>query len=308
MSADVRVGLVGCGRLAELGYLPALRAARGARLAAVADPVRSRREALAPGLPAYASAAELVAAGGVDAVVLATPMEAHLDDAAAAAAAGLSVLVEKPPAPDAVGAAALAALDPLPFVGFNRRFDPSLRRLRGRVPPRGDLDIVLTLENPGTWRSHTVVDDALLGLGPHLIDLARWLAGCGIARVRTHELTHDRASLELSLERGSARIACARGAPHRDRVEVGDSRGGTIARHRGDGLVRRGLRRLARPLTPSGLVALLAREVEELARAARGQAPPTLATAADGFAVMATIDAARLSATSGGDWIVVGRN
>ena len=43
-SHPVRIGLVGCGRLAELGYIPALARVQGAELVAVADPDPIRRD------------------------------------------------------------------------------------------------------------------------------------------------------------------------------------------------------------------------------------------------------------------------
>src|SRR5687768_16265975 len=105
--------------LAERGYLPAIERASGVRLAAVADRVPSRCAELAPGVPAYPSASELLAAAEVDGLVVATPAAAHLEDARAAAAAGIPTLVEKPPAANAGEAAALAEVRPLPRVGFN---------------------------------------------------------------------------------------------------------------------------------------------------------------------------------------------
>src|SRR5689334_11487802 len=123
----MRLGLIGCGRLAERGYIPALRRARGIRLSAVADPVPGRCADVAPGVPAFAGAAEVLEAGAADALVLATPAHALLGDARLAAAAGVPTLVEKPPAPTVRDTEELAALEPMPFVGFNRRFEPALR-------------------------------------------------------------------------------------------------------------------------------------------------------------------------------------
>ena len=152
MSAEaLRLGLVGCGRLAELGYGPAIERVRGVRLVAVADPDRIRRERVAgrfgaaqgDTVRALPDAEALLAAVPVDALVLASPTSAHLADATAAAAAGVAVLVEKPPAPDAGGAARLAALTPVPWVAFNRRFDPGARAARDAVPAAGDLDLHL---------------------------------------------------------------------------------------------------------------------------------------------------------------------
>src|SRR5438128_7459938 len=98
MRPTVRVGLVGCGRIAERGYLPALKRTRGVSLAAVADPVIERCHALAPGVASYRDPAALVRAGGIDALVVASPPAKHVDHARLGAEAGLAVLVEKPPA------------------------------------------------------------------------------------------------------------------------------------------------------------------------------------------------------------------
>ena len=118
---ELRLGLVGCGRLAERGYAPALARAAGVRLAAVADPVRTRCEAVGPGVPAFPSAGELLDARAADVLVLATPAASHLPDSRLAAAAGVPTLVEKPPAPTLQETTELAALDPPPWLALGLR-------------------------------------------------------------------------------------------------------------------------------------------------------------------------------------------
>src|SRR5207302_2815366 len=110
--SELRLGLIGCGRIAERGYVPAALRARGIRLAAVADPAAERCARAAPGVPSFGGAAELLAARAADVLVLATPAAAHVPDAPLAAAAGVPTLVEKPPAPTAGEAAQLAAISP----------------------------------------------------------------------------------------------------------------------------------------------------------------------------------------------------
>ena len=97
---ELRIGLVGCGRLAERAYVAAADMADGIALTGVADQDLARCAAAAPGVPAFGTAEDLVAAGAVDALVVATPAGAHLAVAQVADAAGLPCLVEKPPAPD----------------------------------------------------------------------------------------------------------------------------------------------------------------------------------------------------------------
>lgn len=294
----VRIGLVGAGRLAEVGYVPALAAARGARLAAVAEPDAERRRRVAElggGVPAFPSAAELIAAGGIDALVLATPAAAHLADAQAACAAGLPVLVEKPPATDRAGAAALAALTPQPWIAFNRRFDPEVAAVRAATPAGAEIGLTLEIAyRRQGWAAHTVADDVLLDLGPHLVDLARWITGAEVTGVRRAIVAPEEAEFDLELGRARARVRCAMNRPHREIVEVRHRNGTLIARRRAGGLVGNVRGRL-RP-GPHPLVTSLTGQLEEFAHAVRGRPAPTLGRAGDGTAAMAVLEEIRAQA------------
>ncbi|MFP3899687.1 MAG: Gfo/Idh/MocA family protein [Acidimicrobiia bacterium] len=307
MTEPLRVGLVGCGRLAERGYLAAFRATRAVRLVAVADPDPARRArvaesaAVGSGVPAgYATADELLDGTAVDAVVLATPAAAHVADAVRAAGAGVAVLVEKPPAPDAATAARLARLRPAPWVGFNRRFDPGVRRVRAGLPTVTELDLRLAIRyRRRSWGAHAVRDDALLDLAPHLVDLARWLGGGDALDVRTAELSAERAAFEVAMARGRATVRVATDRAHAELVEVRDRAGRLLARHRTGGLLAAVPARL-RPGRPHPLVGSLSAQLDAFARAVNTGDARDLGTAADGAAAMATIDAARASAARGG--------
>ena len=109
MNEPLRLGLVGCGRLAEAGYAPALAHAPAVEVVAVADPDAGRRVAVGEALsidPArrHEDVEALLAAedGGtaarLEAVLIASPVATHVDVASRAVAAGLPALVEKPPA------------------------------------------------------------------------------------------------------------------------------------------------------------------------------------------------------------------
>lgn len=307
MTGPLRVGLVGCGRLAELGYLPALGRTGDLRLVAVADPDARRRRRLATlagdaasgPLADFASADDLLAGTAIDAVVLASPAAAHLRDAAAATAAGVAVLVEKPPAPDAAGAAALAALDPPPRIGFNRRFDPAVRAVREAIPDDGDLVLDLGIHyRRQSWGAHAVHDDALSDLGPHLVDWARWLSGSEAFAVRAVEISPERATIEVELGRGRARLRAAADRLHREQIEVRDPAGTLLGRHRTGGPVAA----IAGRLTPKPhpLVVSLAAQLDAFARAVRGETVADLGTAADGLATMVVVDAVRASAADHG--------
>jgi predicted dehydrogenase len=298
----LRVGLIGCGRLAERGYVPALKLARGVALAALADPVRSRCDGLAPAIPSHASAAALFEAEDVDAVVLATPASAHLADARTAAEAGVPALVEKPPAADLAETLALGRLDPVPRIGFNRRFEPWLHAMQQRLSRSSALELALEMHYPGdSWGSYVVRDDLLLAVGPHLLDLTRWLSGREIRGLRASALGPSHIELELELDQGRAMLSAASGRAFRDSVTV-TAGGRAIARWRGHTLLGRGRRFLGRRGTPTTLVKSLVSQLEAFAVAVRGRPADPLATMGDAVAVMAAIGAARESAAVGGRW------
>lgn len=308
MTAEpLRLGIVGCGRLAEAGYVPALARCRGFDLVAVADrdPERRQRVAtLAAGadrpVTCHADAADLLQHSRVDAVIIATPAAAHCADAALAAGAGVAALVEKPPAPDAAGAGVLARLDPAPWIGFNRRFDTGVRGVLDRIPSTGDVDLRLELTyRRRSWAAHTVRDDALLDLGPHLVDWTRWLTASEIVEVVGVELSTERVEVQLCLTRGRAMIRAATNRIHRERVDAYDASGSLLARHRVGGAAAAVRGRLRRGPTPTPLVTSLAAQLDAFGTAVRGERQSTLATAVDGYAAMVVIDAARAARVTG---------
>jgi myo-inositol 2-dehydrogenase/D-chiro-inositol 1-dehydrogenase len=291
----MRVGLIGCGRIAERGYVPAFARAEGVQLAAVVDVQSERCRAVAPGVAAFADVGELVASGEVDAVVVATPVGAHVEVAAEAARAGLPTLVEKPPARSASEAVGLLELEPAPFVAFNRRFEPGLLSIREQIPS-GPIELRLRFHRRGAWGSHGGDDPLLLDVGPHALDLVRWLAGVELTRIRARELA-DGASIDVELAdaRGTASVEIRTSSPFLESVEV-HSDGRRVARHRTGGALAGALARVT-PGTQSPLVASLASQLESFGGSGLG-----LASAADGVAVMAAVDAARTSAASAAEW------
>ncbi|WP_025035228.1 Gfo/Idh/MocA family protein [Bradyrhizobium sp. DOA9] len=109
---DLRIAIVGFGKIARDQHVGAIAATPGATLAAVAS-----RNASLPGVPHFATIEELLEKGPpIDAVSLCTPPQVRRAQAAAALAAGKHVMLEKPPG------AGVAELDPLiAMVGAARR-------------------------------------------------------------------------------------------------------------------------------------------------------------------------------------------
>jgi len=298
MSDALTLGIAGCGRIVQAGYVPALGRLPELEVVAVADPVRDRRERVAAeiaGAPRpFASVGEMLEATRPEAVLVASPPSAHLEHATGAADAGAVILVEKPPGRDLADAEAIARLRPRPWIGFNRRFS-HLRSLAGRLPGEGTLDVSIAISyRRRSWRAHEVRTDALADLGPHAVDLARRILE-GLDSVRAAEIDFDRAELDVSGSRGRARIICATNRPWTERIEV-RSAGRRVAASLHGGL--RSQLRLRRKGGEHPLTASLAAQMGAFAAAAAGDADG-LATAADGVAVMRALEAVRRSASTG---------
>lgn len=100
---DLRIAIVGFGKIARDQHVGAIAVVPGATLAAVAS-----RNASLPELPHFATIEELLEHGPpIDAVSLCTPPQVRRAQAVAALVAGKHVMLEKPPG------AGVAELDPL---------------------------------------------------------------------------------------------------------------------------------------------------------------------------------------------------
>lgn len=139
MNNDVRIGLIGAGRIGSNHAHLLAHAVPGARLVAICDPSPSGT-ALAQelGVSTVESQADpMLRRSDVDAVVICAPARSHTDLVVQAAEAGKHVFVEKPMAvtlrdADRAIAAVTAAGIQLQ-VGFNRRFAPGWAAARAAI-------------------------------------------------------------------------------------------------------------------------------------------------------------------------------
>lgn len=156
MSAPLRFGLIGTGRIGQV-HATNIALSPDATLQWVCDAMiesaRSTAERL--GGAATADAAEVFAAGDVDAIVIASPTPTHVDLISAALDAGIPVLCEKPidldiERVDRLRARAASSGVPV-ALGFNRRFDPHFAELHRRVVA-GDIgtleQVTITSRDP----------------------------------------------------------------------------------------------------------------------------------------------------------------
>jgi predicted dehydrogenase len=157
MSEPLKVGVIGCGVIAQVMHLPHLSQAPAAfELSAVCDiaePVAAGCAARFGARAAFTDWREMLEAG-VDAVMVLTSGN-HAPIAIAAAQAGVHVFVEKPMALSVGdGLAMIEAAETAGvclMVGTMKRYDPAYERMAELLPEiRGDLRLarVTTLESP----------------------------------------------------------------------------------------------------------------------------------------------------------------
>lgn len=190
---DVRVGVVGAGRIGSLHARIVAEDTPGAVLAAVADVHAPSAESVAARfrVPAL-GVEELVANPNVDAVAICTSTDTHVDLIIAAARAGKAVFCEKPISLDlpAVDRALAAVADAgVPFmVGFNRRFDPAHRSVHDAVMGGvvGDVHVARISSrdpSPPPLDYIRVSGGIFVDMMIHDFDMARFVVGSPVVEV-----------------------------------------------------------------------------------------------------------------------------
>jgi myo-inositol 2-dehydrogenase/D-chiro-inositol 1-dehydrogenase len=134
----IRVAVLGAGRIGRI-HARNVAGNRRLKLMAVADPDKAAARELADALGCEASTEpkSTAARKDVDALIIGTPTDTHVDFLLQGARAGKAVLCEKPVDLD-IGKAEAAAdeierLGARAMVAFNRRFDPSAQELKHQI-------------------------------------------------------------------------------------------------------------------------------------------------------------------------------
>ncbi len=218
---DVRMGIIGCGRIVQGVHLPILTRLPGVQVVALAesDPRRlddARR--LAPRADTHRDGSELVEKAEVHAVLIAVPNALHAETAIAAMSRGKQVYLEKPLAMNtAEGRRVLTAwrsAGVAGMIGFNYRFNPLHAELRrqlqsGRIGELVGARSVFSTsaaQLPEWKRTRAGGGGVLLDLASHHADLFRFLWGQDVrevsATVRSLQSEDDTATLRVQLADG----------------------------------------------------------------------------------------------------------
>ena len=191
--SEVRVGVLGLGRIGRLHASNVAAGVPGLRLAAAYDPA-PEAGSVAAGLdvPLRAAWQEVVEDPGVDAVLVCSPPDAHAEQIVAAAEARKHVFCEKPldrslEAIDLILGAVEAAGTVLQ-VGFNRRADRNFAAVRERLAA-GEIGepwlLRITSRDPHPASKEYVRDSGglFVDMTIHDFDLARFLLGSDVVSV-----------------------------------------------------------------------------------------------------------------------------
>jgi predicted dehydrogenase len=205
----LRVGVLGCGPIAQLAHFDACRKARNAALYAIcdlADDLVKRMEAIHEPSVSYLSYDDMLADPLCEAVVIAVADQFHIPLAMKAIDAGKHVLIEKPLGVSIEECEALqhkaAGTGLIVQIGNNRRFDPGIAYAQNFVKEElGELFTLKAWYLDSTYR-YTMTDNLqpipilsanarkpagdpkadkrryyMLGHGSHLVDTARFFGG-----------------------------------------------------------------------------------------------------------------------------------
>lgn len=208
------IGIIGCGRIAQVRHIPEYADHRDARLYAFYDlnPERARELAGTYGGRVYETYEELLEDEKIDAVSICVPNEFHAKISIAALKAGKDVLCEKPMAVTLEEcrqmAEAAEETGKCLMIGQNQRLAKG-HALARKLIERGDIGKVITFKTtfghggPETWSidpgSNTWFFDkkkaamgAMADLGIHKTDLIQYLMGEHVAETTAVITTLDK--------------------------------------------------------------------------------------------------------------------
>lgn len=195
---SMKIGLIGCGSIAQVHAQCISSLGEACQLTAVADCERERAERMGAGFGAvsYQDWRELLDREPLDVLHICTPHHLHTPMAEEALRRGISVFLEKPPAItweqfDRLRAAADAARGKARLaVCFQNRLHPKVQYVRTLLQ-KGTLGKVMGLRGFVTWnrggayysdspwrgRLETEGGGALINQGIHTLDLMQYLVG-----------------------------------------------------------------------------------------------------------------------------------
>ena len=194
MEKTVKIGIIGCGGIANSKHMPGLQTVKEAEMVAFCDLEKEKAEKAAekfgaPGAKVYVDYKELLKDPEIDAVHICTPNRSHSFIAVDALEAGKHVMCEKPMAKTAEGARAMLdaakRTGKLLTIGYQNRFRPEAVELKKRAAA-GELGeiyyakaLALRRRATPTWgvflNEYEQGGGPLIDIGTHALDLTLYM-------------------------------------------------------------------------------------------------------------------------------------
>lgn len=249
----LKLGLVGCGRIAQAVHVESLKRLPGVELVAHADPDPERRDEISRRVPAsrpYAGFEDLLDSKHVQAVLICCPNALHAKAAINALVRGKHIYLEKPLANTVAEAQAILKVwqqsGMVGMIGLNSRFHSlypaALQALAsgqiGDVVCARTVLTVATGDLPAWKQRRGTGGGVLLDLAVHHFDLIRFLFGQEVrevfADVHSRRTQDDIAMVHLVLgNRIPVQSSFAYGTVAEDRLEIYGQEGALVLdRHR----------------------------------------------------------------------------
>jgi predicted dehydrogenase len=211
MAEKVRIGLIGCGGMAN-AHLKWMTEIPEAEVVAINEPSAAAMEKTyeknprVRSVPVYQDYQELLADPNVDAVQIHSPHTVHFQQAMDALAAGKHVLLEKPMVTQTKDALTLIEAhkktDRILMISYQRHFQKEFRYARKVIQGGGlgQIQFIAALQaqqwlraTRGTWRQTQELSGGgqINDSGSHLIDIILWVSGLTAAEVSAYQEFFD---------------------------------------------------------------------------------------------------------------------
>ncbi len=210
MSAQLRIGLIGCGRAAELIYVPALKKFNDIEVTAVLDPSDQRRELIRKNFRncfGYSSLDKSFLEK-IDAVIVCSPPDTHIPIASEILGNNKYVLVEKPLALSLEGVEQLIKIElhskASLMMGFNHRNWKPIIDLKEKLLLGSkviSVEIIFS-GNYNNWNPISFKADALNDLGPHTFDLIKFIFNKPLLSLSAKLLDKNIFEIKIKMQEG----------------------------------------------------------------------------------------------------------
>lgn len=191
MKFPLKIALVGCGKAAELIYLPAINKFQDIEISAVVDPLEERRKLISKKIkncfPYNSIKNDFFEK--IDAAVIATPPAEHISAASELLKNNKFILVEKPLALSMNEINELIEIEALSkaslMMAFNHRYWQPILDLKNMLPKPHEIEFaeIVFTGDYSKWNPVSFKSDSLDDLGPHLFDLIRFIFNTEITSI-----------------------------------------------------------------------------------------------------------------------------